>query len=294
MSLDWEGLRTLVHVCQSGNMSAAARELGVNQTTVARRIARLEDRVGYAVLRRDGRGIVATPRAQTMLQTALQMQSNVLDFLAQEPVADPNALSVGGVVRLTGVGAILQNCVAPHMASLHHRYPKIALELIGANRNLNLPQREADIAIRLARPDDGAFHIRRIGNLESGIYCNLDGMSADAVDPATLPWIDLDDSLADKPEQQWLARHFPHRTTIGYANQASIMVAMMAGHACCAVLPLCVGETAEFLRRLDGYRPDGREVWLLIHQDKRHLPHVRAVVDWLATTLVDGDFITRF
>jgi DNA-binding transcriptional LysR family regulator len=223
----------------------------------------------------------------------MQMQDNVSDLLAREPVDQSDVPSVGGIVRLTGVDAILQDCVAPHIADLHQRFPKIALELIGANRNLSLPQRETDIAIRLARPDSGAFHIRRLGYLEYGIYCNPNGQSLAELDPNSLSWIDLDDFFADKPEQKWLADHFPDRHTLGYANRGSIMVSMMTGHACCALLPLCVGERIDFLERFEDYRPDGREVWLLTHQDKRHLPHVRAVIDWLGTILLDGKFITR-
>jgi len=293
MSLDWEGLRTFAHVCQTGNMSAAARELGVNQTTVARRIARLEEWVGYAVLHRDGRVLTPTARAQGLLQTARQMQDTVSDLLKREPATENDPQLIAGIVRVTGVDAILQDCVAPHIADLHHRFPGIALELIGANRNLSLPQRETDIAIRLARPDSGAFHIRRLGHLEYGIYCNPDGLPPDGLDPGALPWIDLDEFFSDKPEQKWLADHFPNRITLGFANRGSIMVSMMTGHACCALLPRCVGDRIDGLIRLDGYHPTGREVWLLTHQDKRHLPHVRTVADWLGGVLLDGQFITR-
>ncbi|KXJ51749.1 MAG: LysR family transcriptional regulator [Thalassospira sp. Nap_22] len=293
MSLDWEGLRTFAVVCQAGNMSAAARELGINQTTVARRIARLEEWVGYSVLHRDGRAVAPTTRAQSLLKTALQMQETVSGLLVGDPQTDQYTNQISGIVRLTGVDAILQDCVAPHMASLHRQYPGIALELIGANRNLSLPQRETDIAIRLARPETGAFHIRRLGCLEYGVFCNPNGLPLEVLDPTKLPWIDLDEFFADKPEQKWLSDHFPDRKTIGYANRGSIMVSMMAGHACCALLPVCVGARIDGLTLLDGYDPVGREVWLLTHQDKRHLPPVRAVADWLVNILLDGEFISR-
>ncbi len=285
MSLDWEGLRTFAHVCQTGNMTAAARELGVNQTTIARRIARLEEWLGYPVLHRDGRLLRATPRARSLLETAQTMQTTVSTLLENQPASDNDRHAVTGIVRVTGVDAILEHCVAPHLASLHQAHPALALELIGANRNLSLPQRETDIAIRLARPETGAFHIRRLGMLGSGVYYSG---NHPPVNPYDVPWIDLDDFFADKPEQKWLAANFPDRTTIGYANRGSIMVAMMRGQPCCAVLPVCVGQAHKDLKRLEGYHPDGREVWLLTHQDKRHLPQVRVVADWLADVLVDG------
>ena len=264
MSLDWEGLRTFAHVCQTGNMTAAARELGVNQTTIARRIARLEEWLGYPVLHRDGRLLRATPRARSLLETAQTMQTTVSTLLENQPASKNDRHAVTGIVRVTGVDAILEHCVA-----LHQKHPALALELIGANRNLSLSQRETDIAIRLARPETGAFHIRRLGMLGSGVYYSG---NHPPVNPYDVPWIDLDDFFADKPEQKWLAANFPDRTTIGYANRGSIMVAMMRGQPCCAVLPVCVGQA---------------------HQDKRHLPQVRVVADWLADVLVDGRGIIR-
>lgn len=293
MSLDWEGLRTFAHVCQTGNMSAAARELGVNQTTVARRIARLEEWLGYAILHRDGGRLSVTERARPLLATAQTMQTTVSGLLDQQPASDSNRDAVTGTVRITGVDAILEHCVAPHLASLHQKHPALSLELIGANRNLSLPQRETDLALRLARPESGAFHIRRVGHLEYGVYCNPLNLGSHAMDPARLPWIDLDDFFAQKPEQRWLAATFPDRTTIGYANRGSIMVAMMRHVASCSLLPVCVGDACDWVRRLSDYAPVGREVWLLTHQDKRHLPQVRAVADWLADILIDGRAMTR-
>lgn len=293
MPLDWEGLRTFAYVCQTGSMSAAARELGINQTTVARRIARLEEWVGYAVLYRDGRSAGPTPRAQSLLETAQSMQRSVAGLVVNEPDRNGDDTEISGIVRVTSVDAILENCVAPHLAALRQHYPKVSLELIGANRNLSLPQRETDIAIRLARPESGVFHIKLIGKLESAVYCNPLGDEGQALDPASMPWIDIDDFFADKPEQKWLAQTFPGRTTIAYANRMSIIVSMMQGQACCAVLPVCVGDGCSWLKRIDGYDPDGREVWRLTHQDKRHLPQVRAVADWLTGILLDGKSITR-
>ena len=296
MSLDWEGLRTFAHVCKAGNMSAAARELGVNQTTVARRLARLEEWLGYAILHRDGGVLRATASARPLLETAQSMQTTVADLLDQS-APDISGDQVSGAVRITGVDAILEQCVAPHLASLHAKHPRISLELMGANRNLSLPQRETDLALRLARPESGAFHIRRLGYLEYGVYYHPMDRGIDALDstfdPTTLPWIDLDEFFADKPEQRWLNDTFPDRTVIGTGNRSSLMVSMMRNVACCALLPVCLGDAFDWLHKLPGCDPVGREVWLLTHQDKRHLPQVRAVADWLRGILVDGVAISK-
>ncbi|MCC9620574.1 LysR family transcriptional regulator [Thalassospira sp. MA62] len=302
MRLDWEGLRTFAIVCRTGNMSAAARELGVNQTTIARRLSRLEDRMGYALFLRDGYELRPSSRAQNLLVTAQAMEHQVSGLLAheaQDQSARSTQAALTGTVRLTGVDAILENCVAPFFADLHEKHPGICLELTGSNRNLSLPQRESDLALRMARPQTGAFHIRKIGYLEYAIYGRASSGPFDASDPLTADrletanWVDLDDVFADKPEQVWLNTHFPNRHVIARGNRASIMTALMAGQDAFCLLPKCSGDNIQSLTEVRGLDPEGRELWLLTHQERRHLPHVRAVADWLSDILPDGDSVTR-
>tara|TARA_R110002096_G_scaffold371606_2_gene565100 strand:+ start:1227 stop:2117 length:891 start_codon:yes stop_codon:yes gene_type:complete len=282
-AMDWEGLKTFAIVCRSGTMSAAARELGVNQTTIARRIARLEQTTGFPVLRRDGGVLRPTLRAEKLRSTADAMALQIGDLIGNDDAMAPNraAPDISGVVRVTGVDAVLENCIAPRLGDLTGKHPALCIELIGGNRNLSLPQRESDIALRLARPQTGAFHIRKLGMLEYGVYC-ADGIA----DPAVAPWIDLDDVFADKPEQLWLGANFPNRNAVGRANRGAIMAAMAVSAKACALLPRCVGDTFTGLVHCPDYVPTNRELWLLTHQDMRHVPRVQVVVDWLVKKLV--------
>ncbi|MFH1806946.1 MAG: LysR family transcriptional regulator [Pseudomonadota bacterium] len=285
-ALDWEALKTFAIVCRAGTMSAAARELGINQTTVARRIARLEEMLGHPVLRRDGVILQATPRARGLLQTADAMAAQLAESLKHSGGALRSA-TVSGVVRVTGVDALLESRVAPALGRLIRQHPDLCVDLIGGNRNLSLPQREADIALRLARPDSGAFHIRRLGDMAYGVYC-----AAPVMDPMAANWIDLDDEFADKPEQVWLNRHYPNRKTVGRGNRGGVMAQMAVAANACLLIPRCVGDGVPGLRRVD-IEPVSRELWLLTHQDMAHLPRVRVVADWLVSVLCDGVFVIR-
>ncbi|WP_417843761.1 LysR family transcriptional regulator [Thalassospira sp.] len=274
---DWEGLKTFVVLCRAGNMSAAARELGINQTTVSRRIARLEDMLGYTVLQRGNGSMAPTQKAASLLAMAQEMEANVAGFMGMEPDTQPALAELAGTVRVTSVDALLEGVLVPAFADFCHRHPGVQLDLSGGNRNLNVARRETDLTLRLARPESGAFRARRVGTLKFGIY----GTRAD-MNPATANWIDLVDGFADKPEQQWLNRHFAGRRIVGRANRSAMMGQMAVQAECCCLLPGCVGDQVSGLHRLNTYQVTAyREVWLLVHQDMAHLAHVRAVMNWI-------------
>lgn len=280
---DWDGLRTFAVLCRAGNMSAAARELGINQTTVSRRIARLEEVLGYPILRRDEGALSPTGQGRQLLETARLMEENLAAFMGKMPGGDgaDDKTALMGNVRLSAVDAILEGVLVPAFGGFHQCYPGLQLELTGHNRNLNIAQRETDIAIRLALPESGAFRSRRIGFMEFAIY----GARPD-MDAHTSPWVDLTEGFADKPEQQWLSNAFGNRRVIGRANR-SLMLAGMAKKAdACCLLPVCIGAQATGMHRLAQYDVTaGREIWLLVHQDMAHLPHIRAVLDWVSNVM---------
>lgn len=284
-TLDWEGLKTFALVCRGGTMSAAARELGVNQTTVARRLQRLEQQLGHPLLRRDGQSLRATARAEPLLQTARAMEDQLAATLIQTQRPESRQ-AVSGVARVTGVDGVLEHAVAPRVANLLADHPHLRLDLIGGNRNLRVAQREADIALRLARPASGAFHVHRLGDLAYGVYA-----ADEKADPQEAPWIDLNEEFIDKPEQRWLATHFPGRRTIARANRGGIIGQLALTTGACCLMPRCIGDCTPGLAALD-IVPTGRELWLVIHQDMAHLPRVRVVAEWLAEILCDGIWVT--
>ncbi|MBS61502.1 LysR family transcriptional regulator [Salinisphaera sp.] len=283
-TLDWEGLKTFALVCRGGTMSAAARELGVNQTTVARRLQRLEQQLGQPLLRRDGPNLRATAHAEALLETARAMEDRLAATLTDVHTR-PGRQPVSGLVRITGVDGVLEHAVAPRINTLLTRHPGLRIDLIGGNRNLRVAQREADIALRLARPAGTTLDARRLGDLAYGIY------AADAkADPHRAPWVDLDEAFIDKPEQQWLAERFPERRTLLRANRGGIIGELALATGACCLMPRCIGDRTRGLAALDT-EATGRELWLVRHQDMAHLPRLRVVADWLADTLCDGRWV---
>lgn len=159
--MNWDDLRFVVEIGRAGTLAAAARHLRVDQTTVARRLRALEDELGAALFERgDGRW-QPTAIGTDVLQRAGRIEEDVTALLR---VAEAGAGAVSGLVRVTAVGTLIGDYLAPRLAGLYARHPDLSIELIASNDNLNVARREADIAIRLARPTRGDILIRKLAD----------------------------------------------------------------------------------------------------------------------------------
>ena len=189
---------------------------------------------------------------------------------------------VAGTVRVTSVPILVNRLLIPAAAALHAAHPRLHLELIAEPRDLSLSKREADIALRLARPRGlSTVRARRIGHIEYAVY------AARGRKPDRLPWIGYEEAMAGLPQAQWLAatmRRADLPPPLAVNDAESLLQAVRAGIGK-SLLPCVVAEREQGLRRVDSAPVVSRELWLLVHADLRPLARIAAVVDWLEQTL---------
>jgi len=164
--------------------------------------------------------------------------------------------------------------VTPRLGPLRARHPGLDLEVVVDNRSLSLARREADVAIRLARPQTGELFARKLATFGYGLY---------AVPGAPDALIANDDSLADLPESVWLSRHFAGKRIAFRSNSLQTQFAAAKAGFGVALLPcwLVAGEPG--LERIPTSAPLlTREAWLLVYRDQKDVPRVRAVIDHIA------------
>ncbi len=278
--MDWNDLRYVLAASRSETLSAAARRLAVDQTTVARRLAGIERAMGVRLFDRIEGRLVATDAGRTAVVRAERIEAEAQALEAELSGADRDA---AGVVRLTAVPSIVNYALMPRLGALLSRYPRLNLEIVAEPGNLSLSKREADMAIRLARPPGGTALCRRIGAIAYGVY----GARGSA--GQTLPWLTYDEAHAHLPQARWIARHGRgsggHQLRLNDAD--SLLQAVRTGLGQ-TLLPTFIAEEDPGLVRLSP-EPSvlDREVWLLVHPDLRPLPRISAVVDWL------GDVFAR-
>jgi DNA-binding transcriptional LysR family regulator len=272
--LDWNDLRYALTLARHGSLSATARALKVNHATVARRVAALETSLGITLFDRRARGYVPTPAAAPVLDAAAQIEAPLLrlDRLGEARRGE----SIAGTVRITCTEGVASHTIAPQLAGLRQRWPGLQIDITVEHRSLSLARREADIAIRWARPKTGELYASRLGTVPYRLYRNPIASDRNAVAA-------FDESLAELPESLWLKKSGLNRAI--RSNSILPLVAAARAGACAALLPDYIGQQYPELVADNGRPPVTRELWIVIHRDLRKAPRVRVVADYLSAAI---------
>lgn len=167
--LDWEHLRTFLAVLREGGLSQAARERGLSQPTAGRHIDALEEALGASLFTRSRNGMTPTSEALRLAPHAEAM-ANAASALRRAAVSDE--AEVRGTIRLTASDIVVQEVLPPVLTAFVEENPDIELEVVSSNAELNLLTREADIAVRMVRPEQQAIIARKIGVSRIGLYAH--------------------------------------------------------------------------------------------------------------------------
>ena len=167
--LDWDDLRFFLAVARHGNLTAAAKELRVAQSTVGRRLALLEARLAVRLLHRTPDGYRLTLAGESV---SAQVERVEAEVLAVERTVGGQDQQVAGTVRISCTETLAVHVLAPCFIALQHRHPGIKVELIPNPLEVSLSMREADIAVRLAPSDRNDLVIRKVGTMAFGLYAS--------------------------------------------------------------------------------------------------------------------------
>jgi DNA-binding transcriptional LysR family regulator len=276
--LDWTDLHHFVVLAREGTLSAAARALGVDHATVARRVAALEAamalklvdrRARHYALTDDGRRIAATARPMEDIAFAIERA-----MLASKP-------GIAGEVSISAPPSLANALIAPRLIELRRQHPNILIKLIGEKRSASLTRREADLALRLSRPPESGLIARKLGQFGFGLY----GAPPYLRDtpPQALAFIAYDESMEGAPQQQWLKAIAGQREIVLRTSDLENQAAAARAGVGLAALPHFLGDGDPGLERYrTNHKPVSRDVWLVVHRDLRHAPAVRAVMEFLA------------
>jgi DNA-binding transcriptional LysR family regulator len=270
---DWNDLRYFLAVTAAGSLSAAARSLGVEHTTVSRRIEALERVLGVRLFDRFARGWTLTEAGQALLPQAQRVGEEVHSLMRQATGADAGH----GTVRISAPPAIAAHWIAPRLAALRPQLAGIHIELGAEAAQVDLSRREADIALRFRRPQNPDLALRAIATVQyylCGAPEYIAGRGQDEWE-----FIGYDDSLTQAPQQQWLESFAAARPFLLRSNDLGSIAAATRNGAGVAVLPdyLAAGLIIPAVNC-----PVQRQLWMVIHGDVRKSPRVRRTADLLA------------
>ena len=285
----WNELRAFLAVMDEGSLSGAARVLAISQPTVRARIAALEDQLGIRLFTHAASGMVPTRQAEILLEHARAMQ-RASEALVRTVGAEPG--EVAGTVRLSVSEFIGLEILPPILARLHARHPGLRLELSLSNRSANLLEREADIALRNVEPVQQALVIRKLPSVPLGFvahpaYLASRGVPQTIEDLGSHSMIGPDRTAAEVARfSTFLPALPPARLALRTDSHPAQLAAATAGLGI-AVAQVPVATTRGLVRVLPEITVGTIDTWIVTHEDLRHVPRIRAVLDHLAAALGD-------
>lgn len=282
---DWDDLQSFLAVARSGRLTLAARRMGVDHTTLGRRLQSLERALGANLFERHATGYSLTAQGESLLASAEAMEGLAMTIM--EDLAG-SAGSLSGAVRIGTPDGFGSFFLAPRIGQLAARHPDLEVQLVAMPRLFSLSKREADIAISLAQPDAGRLHGRKLTDYELGLYAARSYVAASPPieSVADLPghrFISYIDDLLYTPELDYLPQISRDiRPQLKSASLVAQFRAVEAG-AGIAVLPcFLVDSHADLVRLLPAEVSLIRSFWLLIHSDLRHLSRIRVTAEFIA------------
>jgi DNA-binding transcriptional LysR family regulator len=286
--IDWSLYRSFLAVLREGSLSGAARALGTTQPSVGRHISALEAAMGLPLFTRSQDGLRPTPTALELRQPAEAMATAVQQAAR---IASGSAQEEGGTVRLTASQIIGGEVLPELLARFHEQHPRITIELVLNNLNDDLLQREADIAVRMAKPTQKALIAKKLGRIDVGLYAHQRYAKARG----------LPRSLADLPQHTLIGADtdvtafrmaqqagFPIAREIFQLrcdNDLAQLAAMRAGYGIGGCHIGIAQRDASLVPVLADQITFSLDMWLLTHGDLRRNKRVMALYRYLTQHL---------
>lgn len=285
--MNWDDFRLFLAVADAGSLSGAAGALGVNHSTVFRRINALEDALGVRLFERHRDGYVLTAAGDEMHAGAERLRREVDDMDRRVTGRD---LQLSGTVAVTTTDTLAYRYLGPHFTRFHAAYPDIGIDVVLDTQYLNLSKRQADVAIRptLAPPEQLVG--RRIADIAFSIYAAPDYLALHGAvdDLGRHVWLGFDDSLIHVEAAKWMRAEIGDAQVVLRANNLFALHGAAVGGLGLAVLPCFLGDVEAGLKRIPGLPDDVRsELWLLTHADLRRTARIRAFLDFMAASIGD-------
>lgn len=286
---DWTDLRILATIAREGSLAAAGRRLGIHHVTIGRRLTALEDELGVKLIDRLPRKAVPTKAGARIAELAGRIEE-IVDSVNRVGRADRGRVS--GTVSISAPPVAAVELIAPGLQPLLAAHPDLRVVIHSAAGLASLARGEADIAVRLVRPDQPGLVARRVSQIDLALYATREIAATSEED---WRFIGADGPLAQVPHHRWLESYAGDRPFILRTGDFFVQLAAACAGIGVAMLPTTTAAMRSELVVVDpGAAPPPRDAWLVVHPDLRRSAAVRVVLDHLAQILaVNSTFKNR-
>jgi len=281
MSVAWDDLRFVLTVAEQGTLSAAARALGVNHSTVLRRVSAFEERKGVQVFNRTGSGYELTPESRHLLMSlrAIEEQVNGLDrAMARQ------GIELDGPVRITTTDSFAHAGLIRHVAAFQQQNPGVVVELNVNNSYVNFTRMDADITVRpaLRLTDDLAGE--KICDLAMRVYATTAYLAENkSTGYGAHKWLGVGQPISSTMVGEWQKLNLPDENIVLKASTFVGLRDVAATGLGLALLPCCLGDPSPHLVRAEIFPEEMKtSVWVATHRDMSGSARVQSILTWFA------------
>jgi DNA-binding transcriptional LysR family regulator len=281
--LDWDDYKVFLSLARAGTLSAAARTLHVNQSTMSRRLQALEAAAGARLFERTASGYSLSAAGEAVRGHIEQLEVQAIGIERQLLGQDARPT---GRVRLAASDSFAAWFLVPRLERFQRLYPGIELELFTGNQPVNLARREADISLRLRRPKEPNLIARRLAQAGWAVYAKSSYLEAYGKPSARgrmrgHKLIGLDTELRGTVGARWLAKQGSRGEVVLRCNSLISQAAAVVAGLGISALPCLFGDREPGLVRALPHVIGAHEVWLVVHPDVKGSARVRVVMDYL-------------
>jgi len=276
--MNWDDLRIVAAVRDAGTYAGAGARLRVDETTVGRRLARIERALGARLFEAADGVRKPTAQCEAVLAHVQAMARHVAEI---GRVAERLA-GLTGRFRIASTNAVAEEILSPRASRLLIANPGLAVQFLTSSENVTFSRWQADLAVRLRKPDRGDFTITKLG--EFRLYL-IEPINESDVEPVVCTY---PEDLGPIPETQFLKARGLQARSRCIADNVRVIRTLIGSHQAVGVLPdyLCADLLVD--RRLRAtLLPRRRDVWLLVQNHLKRDPAARAVIDWLRDCFQD-------
>ena len=267
--MQWDDARIFLAVAREGSFSSAAKRLGVQHSTVSRRIRALEKKLAVPLVERKASGYVLTKAGEELKLSARRIESELLSF---EGAVGGQAEDVAGELRVTAIANMASTVLMPYFARFSAAHPKIELSVQVTNNSVRLSERDADVAIRQTNKPLETLIGTRLTTVASAVYGSRDYCAAVKLGQAVEKWIGVD---CCESHRTWTKQAWPQAVHEFYVDETSLTLAALKEGLGVGFLPCFLGDSDPALVRFR--QPEEQHnlgLWLLYHRDLRNTKRV--------------------
>jgi DNA-binding transcriptional LysR family regulator len=280
-ALDWNDVRFFLAVARGRTLARAASTLRVDQTTVGRRLASLESRLGVALFQRSPSGFRVSAAGARVLEAAERMEEAALEL--GSGAAGEDAAS-SGTVRVATTESLAEAFLIPAVQQLRARHPRVCVVITTGWGRVDLRKGEADLAVRLVRPTDPRLACRKLADFSLRLYASR-GYVAERGMPPTLAaqaLVAYEDAVLTSARHPFANLPMDHAQLSLLSNSHRVLLAGAASGLGIVQMPSYVGDTHPELVRVFPDVEEAYAVWLVVPQVNRRIAAVRAVSEAIA------------